>query len=82
MMMVTTQPSITQEIFKGQPDWVISAAVCSNGMIIGFSCQAEYLVPTGKFNSWTAIEGVKFTAKHLGQCSFMDNWSTSAIDRL
>lgn len=82
MKMVIIKPLITQAVFEGQPPWVISAAVCSNGTIIGFSCKADLLVPKGRFNSWTAVEGVEFTAKYLGSCSFVDNWNASAIDRI
>ena len=74
--------TLTQDIFIGQPEWVISAAACANGRVLGFSCRSEYLRPTGKLNTWIPIEGIEYTIKYLGSCYFMDDWGNSAIDRV
>lgn len=74
--------ALTQVIFEGQPEWVVSAAACASGRVIGFSCKSEYLQPTGKRNTWIPIEGVEYQLKHISSCCFIEDWSNSAIDKI
>lgn len=74
--------NLTQAIFEGQPSWVVSAAACASGRVMGFSCRASHLTPTGRFNTWIPEDGIEYQAKYIASCYFMDNWSSSAIDRV
>lgn len=74
--------ALTQAIFDGQPEWVVSAAASASGRVIGFSCKSEHLQPTGKLNTWIPIEGIEYQSKHIGLCYFIDDWGNSAIDRV
>lgn len=73
---------LTQDIFRGRPDWVKCAAINLDGHVIGYSCKASDLRPTGKRNTWIPEEGIKYTALHLGIIGYTSNWHHSAIDRV
>lgn len=72
---------LSQEVFKGRPKWVKSAAISLNGRIIGFSCPASDLRPTGRRNSWIPVDGIKYQTLCLGMSSYTANWHELAIDR-
>lgn len=72
---------LTQQIFKGRPNWVKSAAINLDGQIVGFSCRSSDLRPTGRRNSWMPVEGIKYQTLYLGMGGYTANWHELAIDR-
>ena len=72
--------TLTQDDFKGAPDWVKSAAVDDDGHAWGYACKASDLsVLNGGHH---ATVHVKNSPLHLGSGYPGDEWwQNSAIDR-
>ncbi len=73
--------TLTQDVFKGAPDWVRSAAVDEDGYAWGYACKASDLsVLNGGHH---ATVHVKHPPYHIGSSGFAGDewWEESAIDR-
>lgn len=71
--------TLTQDVFKGAPDWVKSAAVDGEGDLWFFECKACHLIPDGTL-SWFQT---RIRCKWAVNTRYYDttNWKNSAIDR-
>ena len=68
---------LTQEVFKGAPDWVKSARVTSTGLIWGYNLSLSEL------KEW-AVQGRNIKELDyisIGFSAPADCWQNSAIDR-
>ena len=75
---------LTQDVFKGAPNWVLSAAVDGNGVANYFSVPIEHLVKVRTFigGIWLFMSNKsdnKF--KKIGKGYDVTDWQNSAIDR-
>ena len=72
---------LTQDIFKGVPDWVKCAAIDSDGNLLVSMYPVEDIRPGRK--SWFAITGDKdaFRVVGKGYWDCIADWQNSAIDR-
>lgn len=75
---------LTQDVFKGAPDWVRSAAVDENGVANYFSVASEHLLAgkTATGGMWLFIS-TKLEHKFQRISGGFDptDWQNSAIDR-
>ena len=71
--------TLTQDVFKGAPDWVRSAAIDGDGDLWFFGCKAGYIIPDGR-SGWFQT---KIRCKYAVVARYYDttNWQQSAIDR-
>ena len=71
--------TLTQDIFKGAPEWVRSAAVDQDGDAWGYGCTTKDL---SYFNrGHHAMIHVKHPPYHIGSGYDAEWWEESAIDR-
>ena len=76
--------TLTQDIFKGAPDWVRSAAVDENGVANYFSVASEHLLAgqTAKGGMWLFISNkLEHKFQRISDGYDTTDWQNSAIDR-
>ena len=69
---------LTQAVFIGQPEWIKSAAVDSDGVVNGFSSPKSTL--KRRLSIWTKGD-VYASECEIGVGFDATNWQDSAIDR-
>lgn len=70
---------LTQEVFKGAPDWVESAAVNGDGDAYWYNSQECFLAQSHAehyINAW-----IERKSKFIGEGFDATDWRDSAIDR-
>lgn len=75
---------LTQDVFKGAPNWVLSAAVDESGVANYFSVPIEHLVKEITFigGIWLFMSNKSDTKfKKIGKGYDATDWQNSAIDR-
>lgn len=83
---------LTQAIFSGQPSWVKSAAVDSNGKAHLYGCKKRYLSPKHyvprRYSYWYLKAGcslpvfLNFRSELIGDGFDATDWKRSAINRV
>ena len=72
---------LTQDVFIGQPDWFMSAAIHENGYARLWSVPKSNLTPCGREFISTSIFGETVYSMPLGDGFDATDWQNSAIDR-
>ena len=70
--------TLTQDVFKGAPDWVNSAAVDEDGYAWGYAVDTLFLSIDDNGDKWIANFG---KCMCLGKGYDTADWQNSAIDR-
>ena len=70
--------TLTQDVFKDAPDWVMSAAVDDDGYVWGYAVDTLFLSIDDNGDKWIANFG---KCMCLGNGYNTTNWQNSAIDR-
>lgn len=81
--MTSTCPTISQKVFKGQPDWVMCAAVCLDGSVMGFDCTKDKIKPRMNkgIGNWISVDGEERQSCLIGINYDTSNWRESAINK-
>ena len=75
---------LTQDIFKGVEDCIKSAAIQSDGFVMGFCCTKEHKKPRmyRAKGTWIKSGQINYTSFIIDSCYDPSEWETSIINRI
>ncbi len=75
---------LTQAVFKGVPAAIKSAAIQSDGVVMGFCCTKEHKKPRfyRRKGTWVKTGLQNYTSYAIGSGYDPSEWETSIIDRI